>query len=209
MNTTAPALDETFSTPADPVRLERAADALRERGFVVHLVETAADARKAVLDLVPRDRTVFTATSETLRIAGIAADIDESGDFRSVRALAGDTGEDVYARIRLGATPDVVVGSVHAVTEDGLLVVGSASGSQFAPYASGARKAIWVVGSQKVVPDLDSALRRLRTYSLPKEWRRLREAYGQASFLGKILIIEREALPERGVVVLVREEIGF
>ena len=70
---------------------------------------------------------------------------------------------DVTARIRLGATPDVVVGSVHAVTEDGILVVGSASGSQLAPYASGAQRAIWVVGTQKVVPDLDTALRRLRT----------------------------------------------
>lgn len=209
MPQSAPALDESFATPADPAALDRAVAGLRARAFVPHVVDTVDQARKLVLDLLPRNHTVFTATSETLRLSGIAADIDESEGFRSVRRDAGDLGTDVVARIRLGATPDVVVGSVHAVTEDGTLVVGSASGSQLAPYASGARQAIWVVGAQKVVPDLDTALRRIRTYSLPKEWQRLQELYGQTSFLGKILILEREALPERGTVVLVREPIGF
>jgi hypothetical protein len=209
MTQPAPPVDESFAAVADPAALDRAAAGLRGHGFVVHLVDTVGEARKVVLDLLPRDATVFTATSETLRLAGLTADIDESEGFRSVRRDAGDPGTDVTARVRLGATPDVVVGSVHALTEDGVLVVGSASGSQLAPYASGAQRAIWVVGAQKVVPDLDTALRRLRTYSLPKEWRRLQERYGQGSFLGKILILEREALSDRGVVVLVREAIGF
>jgi hypothetical protein len=172
-------------------------------------VDTVADARTLVTALVPRDQSVFTASSETLRLSGIAADINESGDFQSVRANAGDLSADVYDQIRLGALPDIVVGSVHAVTEEGHLVVGSASGSQFAPYASGARKAIWVVGAQKVVPDLPTALRRIRTYSLPKEDQRIHDLYGQSSFLGRILILEREPLPERGTVVLVRETISF
>ncbi|MET7336629.1 LUD domain-containing protein [Nonomuraea sp. NPDC005650] len=154
--------------------------------------------------LLPRDESVFTTSSETLRLSGIAADIDDSGEFASVRVQAGDLGDDAQTRIRLGATPDVVVGSAHAVTEDGHLVVASASGSRLAPYASGARKAIWVIGAQKVVP----ALRRIRSYSLPREHLRLQEL-GQSSFIGKILILEREALPERGTIVLVHEPIGF
>jgi hypothetical protein len=205
MTVQAPPLDETFAAPASPAQLDRAADALRDHGFVVHVVDTAADARKLVADLLPRDKPVFAATSETLRISGIAADIDESGEFQSARNQAGDVGADVHARIRVGALPDVVVGSVHAVTEDGYLLVGSASGSQLAPYASGAKQAIWVVGAQKVVPDQQTGLRRIRTYSLPKEWRRLEHT----SFIGKILILEREALPGRGTVILVRETIGF
>ncbi|WP_199736412.1 lactate utilization protein [Micromonospora sp. HM5-17] len=202
-------LDESFAVPADSARLERAAQALRSNGYHVHVVDTGEEARKLVTDLVPRDQSVFTATSETLRLSGIAADLDESGDFRSVRANAGEPSGDAYDQIRLGATPDVVVGSVHAVTEEGQLVVGSASGSQLAPYASGARRAIWVVGAQKVVPDLETGLRRIRTYSLPKEHQRLRRRYGQSSFLGRILILEREAFPDRGTVILVREAIGF
>ncbi|MFI7708746.1 LUD domain-containing protein [Nonomuraea sp. NPDC049480] len=204
-----PVLDETFAAPADATRLERAAAALQERGYTVHLVDSADEARARVVGLLPRDTAVFTASSQTLRQAGIAADIDESGAFVSVRRQAGDLGGDHEARIRLGGTAEVIVGSVHAVTEDGRMVVASASGSQLAPYAAGARKAIWVVGAQKVVPDLDTALRRIRAYSLPLESRRVAEVYNQPTFIGKILILEREAMPGRGTVVLIREPIGF
>lgn len=89
------------------------------------------------------------------------------------------------------------------------MVAASATGSQLASYAAGARTAIWVVGAQKVVPDLDTALRRIRTYSLPRESQRAQEAYGFPSMIGKILIFEREALPDRGTVILLREAIGF
>ncbi|NIH80212.1 LUD domain-containing protein [Amycolatopsis viridis] len=209
MTVQAPPLDPAFAGPAPAEQLERAAKSLLDRGFAVHVVDTVEQARALVRTLLTADETVFTASSETLRISGIAADIDESGDYRSVRRESGADVRDVHAAIRLGATPDVVVGSVHAVTEDGRLAIASASGSQLAPYASGARRVIWVAGAQKVVPDLDTALRRIHEYSLPKEWRRLDELAGQTSFVGKILIVEREALPERGTVVLIRETIGF
>ncbi|KPM51818.1 hypothetical protein ACG83_34040 [Frankia sp. R43] len=209
MTIEAPALDEAFAAVAAESSIGRAATALRENAFAVHVVDTVEQARALVAEILPTDQSVFTASSETLRESGIQADIDESGKYQSVRAAAPAPGTDVYATIRLGATPDVVVGSVHAVTEGGHLVVGSASGSQFAPYASGARRAIWVVGAQKIVPDLETALRRLRTYSLPREHRRLADLYGQSSFIGRILILEREAFPDRGTVILVRETIGF
>jgi LUD domain len=201
-----PEIDEAFAIPATDEQLHRAADALRGHGFVVHVVDTAADAKDLVRGLLPTDRTVFTSASETLRETGIAGDIDGSGDFRSVRAAAGDD-LDTAARLSLGRTADVVVGSVHAVTEEGQLVAASASGSQLAPYALAT--AIWVVGAQKVVPDLATALRRVRTYSYPREWERMMGAYGRPSMLGKILILEREYLPERATVVLVREPLGF
>ncbi|WP_155370916.1 LUD domain-containing protein [Catellatospora vulcania] len=210
MTQQAPALDESFAAPVSAAVLDRTVAALRANNFTVHVVDTVDEARKLVVDdILPRDAAIFTASSETLRLSGILGDVDESGDFRSVRADAGDLGDDMWARIRLGAVPDVVVGSVHAVTEQGHLVVGSATGSQFAPYAAGAEKAVWVVGAQKIVPDLETGLRRLRTYSLPKEWRRLNDLAGQTSFLSRVLIIEQEWLPDRGVVVLVREPIGF
>ncbi|MBB5874149.1 hypothetical protein F4553_007583 [Allocatelliglobosispora scoriae] len=200
--------DESFAAPADAGQVDRAAGALQENGFTVHVVDTAEQARDLVLGLLPTDQAVFTALSQTLRSVGIASAVDESGSFVSVRRLAGQLADDdLDGKLRLGATPDVVVGSVHAVTEDGRLVVASASGSQLGPYSAGARKAVWVVGAQKVVSDLDTALRRVRTYSLPLE-RRTWQAQGGDSFIGKILIVEREFLPGRGTVVLVREPIG-
>jgi LUD domain len=200
-------VDPSFAVPASDEQLSRAAKGLTERGFTAHVVDTVAHARELVRELLPRDQAVFTANSETLHHSGLKHDIDTSGEFRSVRAqLADET--DIRAQIRLGAAPDVVVGSVHAITEDGVLVVASASGSQFGPYAAGAARAIWVVGAQKVVPDLDTALRRIRTYSYPREHEKWR-LKGHGSFIGKLLIMEREAFPDRATVVLVREEIGY
>jgi hypothetical protein len=79
---------------------------------------------------------------------------------------------------------DVVIGSVHAVTDDGLVVIASYSGSQFAAYAFGASKVIWVVGAQKIVTDLDQAFARIEQHSLPLESQRLQEVYGQPSSIG-------------------------
>ena len=109
----------------------------------------------------------------------------------------------------LGARPDVVVGSVQAVTEQGEVVAASASGSQLGPYASGAGKGIWVVGSQKVVPTLEDAMRRVEEYALPLEDARAWLAYGQNSFIGKVLIFYREYLPDRINIILVKEKLGF
>jgi len=209
MTTEALPVDETFGVPADEESLNRAAKGLRERGYTAHLVDTVADARVFVRDLLPRDKAIFTASSETLRISGLLADIDDGEEFVSVRArLAGVDPRDIRKQITMGATPEVIIGSVHAVTEDGILVAASASGSQLGPYAAGAEKVVWVVGGQKVVSDLDTALRRVRTYSYPREHERWR-VQGFESFIGKMLVMEREFDDSRSTVVLVREAIGF
>lgn len=204
-----PTGDQTFAAAATDEQLTRAAAALTERNLTAHIVDTAAEARKLLHELLPRDREIFTAYGQTLKLSGIAEDIDESGEFRSLRARLPRLRQDMRAQIAAGAAPDVVVGSVHAITEDGLMLAASASGSQLGSYAAGAERAFWVVGAQKVVPDLETALRRIRTYCLPRETDRLRQEMGRDSFIGKILIIEREAFPDRGTVVLVREPIGF
>jgi LUD domain len=152
---------------------------------------------------------IFTSASETLRHSGLLADIDDGDEFVPVRAqLVGVDSKDVRTKITIGATPEVIVGSVHAVTEDGIMVAVSASGSQLGPYAAGAEKVVYVVGGQKVVPDLDTAFRRVHTYSYPREHERWR-VQGFESFVGKLLVMEREFDPTRATVVLIREEIGF
>ncbi|ADI11785.1 hypothetical protein SBI_08667 [Streptomyces bingchenggensis BCW-1] len=203
-------VDESFAVPVSEASLARAADALSKHGFAVRIVDTAEEARQLVTELLPTDKAVFTSTSETLRQSGIQGDVDGSGRFVSVRAAQADW--DLRARHddvrRTRSAPDVVVGSVHAVTEDGRLVTASASGSQLAPYAFGAAQAVWVVGAQKIVPDLETALRRIETYALPKEDLRAQQAYGQRSVVAKILISNLEFVPGRATVVLVREPLG-
>ena len=106
------------------------------------------------------------------------------------------------------ATMDVVIGSVHAVTEDGHVVIASASGSQLAAYAFGASRVIWVVGAQKIVEDLDEAFARIEQHSLPLESERLQQVYGQPSIVGKQLVISHER-PGRITLLLLAEAIGF
>ena len=154
---------------------------------------------------------VFTGASETLRLSGIDADINTSGRYDAVksRGQALDRVRDLAEIWRLMSTPDVIVGSVHAVTETGSLVVASASGSQLPGYAGGAAHAIWIVGAQKVVPDLSAALRRVEDHCLPLESARAQEVYGQPSAVNRLLILNAEPHPGRGTVLLLREAIGF
>jgi acyl-CoA hydrolase len=110
---------------------------------------------------------------------------------------------------RMGASPDYAIGSVHAVTEQGEVFVASASGSQLAAYVFGAGSVIWVVGSQKIVPDREAAFKRIYEYSFPREDERAREAYGIGSGVNKVLIVNREFTPGRITVILVKQELGF
>ncbi|WUI01002.1 lactate utilization protein [Spirillospora sp. NBC_00431] len=201
----------SFTEPAPARRLERAAAALTGHGFTVEILDDVAAARIRVKDLIPEGASVLTGSSETLRLSGIHDDINASGNYNAVRprilAIDRATGGDEIRR--LGANPDVIMGSVHAVTETGSLVIASGSGAQLPGYAGGAARAIWIVGAQKVVPDLSTALRRVEEHCLPLENARTQEAYGWPSVINRLLILNAEFLPGRGTVLLLREAIGF
>jgi L-lactate utilization protein LutC len=108
----------------------------------------------------------------------------------------------------IAGQPDYGLGSVHAVTRDGTLVIASASGSQLASYAWGAANVIFVVGAQKLVPTLEAARERIYEHSLKLEDARAIAAYGQNSSVGKILEIHQE-LPGRIHIVLIRQVVGY
>ncbi|MFH9349410.1 nuclear transport factor 2 family protein [Kitasatospora sp. NPDC017646] len=200
-----------FTAPADAERLERTAAALAARGFTAELLDDAAAARTRVRELIPADSTVFTAASETLRLSGIDEDLNSGSRYRSVksRVLAMDRTTESDGIRRLLAAPDVAVGSVAALTETGSLVIASASGSQLPGNAGGAGETIWVVGAQKVVPDLPAALRRLEEHVLPLEDTRARAAYGQPSAVNQLLVLNAPTRFARGTVLLLREAIGY
>jgi YkgG family uncharacterized protein len=208
---TIPIQATMFADPAPAQRLEQAAAALTAHGFTVEILDDPAAARTRVKDLIPEDTSVFTGASETLRLSGIEEDINASGRYDAIRprALAMDRATQMDEIRRLLASPDIIVGSVAAVTETGSLVVASASGSQLPGYAGGSARAIWIIGAQKVVPDLSTALRRVEDYALPLESARAQVAYGQPSAINRLLILNAEFQPGRGTVLLLREAIGF
>lgn len=209
MTTQVPATP--FTEPASAELLERVAAALREKKFSVEILDDAAAARARVKELIPEGATVFTAASETLRLSGIDDDINTSGRYDSVKARSTtmDRATQMAEIWKLLAVPDVIVGSVSAVTENGSLVAASASGSQLAGYSGAAQRAIWIVGAQKVVPDLETALRRIEEYCLPLETERALKVYGVPSSINRLLVLNAEPMPGRGTVLLLREAFGF
>jgi hypothetical protein len=208
MTTSVPAA--SFTDPAPGERLERVAAALTAKNFAAEILDDAA-ARARIKDLIPEGASVFTGASETLRLSGIEEDISKSGRYDDIRSRGQtmDRTTQLGEIWRLMSTPDVIVGSVAAVTETGSLVIASASGSQLPGYAGGSLRAIWVVGAQKVVPDLATALRRVEEHCLPLENDRAMKAYGGPSAVNRVLILNAEPHPGRGTVLLLREAIGF
>jgi len=208
---TTPIPATLFTEPAPAERLERAAAALTAHGFAVEILDDAAAARARIRELIPEGASVYTSASETTRLSGIREDINDSGRYQAVgpRAMAMDRETEFDDIRRLIAGPDFVVGSVAALTETGSIVVASASGSQVPAYSGGAGHAIWIVGAQKVVPDLSAALRRVEEHCLPLESERAQAVYGQPSAINRLLVMNAELHPGRATVLLLREAIGF
>src|ERR1700758_1477149 len=182
MNTTK--TPDKFAALPDEATLAATVTALEEHGFSVEVVDDLDAAREAVLARIPHGSSVMTNTSVTLQEAGITDAVNDSGHYDSARArMAGlDFATQLPEMKAIGGQPDYALGSVHAVTRDGVLVIASASGSQLASYAFGAAKVILVVGTQKLVPDLETARDRIYQHSLVLEDARAVAAYGQHSY---------------------------
>jgi hypothetical protein len=201
---------DRFTTLPDEETLAATVTALEEHGFSVEVVDDLHAARVAVLARIPDDSSVMTNTSVTLQETGIAGAIDGGGPYDSARnsMMALDFATQLQEMKAVAGQPDFALGSVHAVTRDGALFIASASGSQLASYVWGAANVIFVIGAQKLVPTVEAARERIFEYSLQLEDARAYAAYGQNSFVGKILEIHQE-MPGRIHVVLVRQAVGF
>jgi LUD domain len=204
-------LARRWGTRANDVRVKRTMTALQANGFTVLRASDAAAAKRIVLDLIPDSSPVHQGASQTLDVLGITDEIEKSGRYGALRPRIWSMDRQTEADEirRLGAAPDVMLGSVHAVTETGSLLAASMSGSQLGPYVSGAGRVILVVGTQKIVPDLEQGLLRINEYAWRLEDARAQAAYGIHSSVNKVVIINREIAPGRITVVLVDEVLGF
>ncbi len=202
---------DIFTTPATETTLQHVLSKLQERNIAGVIVDHGDEARQLVLERLPWGGEVHSGKSKTLQDAGILDLIQDPERFDALRPRYLKMDRQTQAREirKLIGAPDFMLGSVNAITEDGILVAASATASQLGPYANTAGKVIFVVGSQKIVPDLETALRRIRDYVLPWEDAQVRQRLPSGSFVGKILIIEREWVTGRMEVILVRKPIGI
>ena len=206
-----PSITRRFGTVADDATVKRSTAALEANGITVLRAANAAEARRIVLDLIPEGAQVHHGASQSLEVSGIIEAVEKSGRYELLRPRLRSMDRKTQADDirRLGAAPEVMLGSVHAVTETGSLIAASMGGSQLGPYASGAGRVILVVGTQKIVSDLEEGLRRVNDYAFLLEDARAQLAYGIHSAVNKVLIINREVVPGRITVVFVEEVLGF
>src|SRR4030081_1163483 len=205
------ALTQRWGIRAKDDRVKRTIAALEANGITVLRAANGAEAKRIVLDLIPDASPVHQGASQTLDVLGITFEIEKSGRYAALRPRIWSMDRETEADEirRLGAAPDVMLGSVHAVTETGSLLAASMSGSQLGPYVSGAGRVILVVGTQKIVSDLEEGLLRINEYAWRLEDARAQAAYGIRSAVNKVVVINREITPGRITVVLVDEVLGF
>ncbi len=201
-----------YKTIPDMSLIDVTVQKLTESGFSVAVVENRDQAKEKTLSMIPKNAEVFTMTSVTLDESGISERINNSSSFLSVRntLYGSDRTKDHRTMQRMGAAPEYAIGSVHAVTQDGTLMIASNTGSQLSAYVYGADHVIFVIGAQKIVSNLDKGFERINDYVLPLESERARKAYGVAgSNVSKLLLIHNEVKPDRITIILVKEVLGY
>lgn len=201
-----------WSMLASKESIRKTVSALKVNGINAILVETSSEARNKVIEMLPKGAEVMTMSSVTIDSLELPKEINESGNYNSVKSRLSkmDYKTQGIEMQKLGAAPEYAVGSVHAVTEDGKLIIASNSGSQLPAYAYGASHVIWVAGTQKIVKDVDAGIKRIYEYVLPLESERVKKAYGmERSNVSKMLIINKENVEGRLTLILVKEKLGF
>jgi L-lactate utilization protein LutC len=204
-------MNKDFAQLASDESINKAKDALTKNGISVFVVNNGLEAKEKVLQIIPEGAEVMNMSSVTVDSIDLAKEINDSGKYDSVRGRFAKMDQKTQGKEmqKLGAAPDWVVGSVHAVTEDGKVIIASASGSQLPAYAFGSGHVVLVVGSQKIVKDLDEGMHRVEKYVFPLENERAKKVYGGPSSINKVLILNKESTPNRITMIIVKEKLGF
>lgn len=203
---------KNWSELASNELIAKTIEALKTNGINAIAVNNKEEAKKKVLELLPQGSEVMNMSSLTIDTLGLPKEIQESGIYDSVKNKLAkmDRKTQGLEMQRIGAAPEYAVGSVHAITADGKLLIASNSGSQLPAYAYGASHVIWVVGTQKIVKNVDQGVKRIYEYVLPLESERVKKAYGmERSNVSKMLIINKENTEGRLTLILVKEKLGF
>jgi hypothetical protein len=199
-----------YNEVADEATIKETVEALTANNIKTQVVDDLAAAKKIVTEIIPDGAEIFTATSVTLQTAGLDKILNEP-PYVSVRAkfkeLSNQPDKAIELR-RLGSAAEYAIGSVHAVTQDGHLMIASATGSQIPNEVYGASHVIFVIGAQKIVTDINDGLERIKQHSAPLEDERAKKAYGVGTSLNKLLIIFRDN-PGRIQVIIVKQNVGF
>lgn len=194
--------------------VKKTISSLTERNIKASLVSTGEEALAMIKSLIPAGASVMTGASTTLDQIGFTDLLKSSGHaWNNLKeAVAAEKDPAIQMRLRREATlADYFLGSVHAVAEDGQLIIASNSGSQLPSYAYTSPNVIFVAGTQKIVPSLEEGLKRLEEYVIPLEDARMKSVGMGGTKLNKLLIFKGEpTYTGRNIrMIFVNEPLGF
>ncbi|MBI4114803.1 MAG: lactate utilization protein [Candidatus Niyogibacteria bacterium] len=203
-----------YETLANTEAVQKVIEALAERGIMAILVNNRMEALEKVKSFIPKGASVMNGSSRTLEDIGFV-DYLKSGNhgWKNLHEEVLAEKDPVKQAIlrKQAVLSDYYLGSVHAVAETGQLIIVSNSGSQLPHIVFTSPNLVFVVGTQKLAPNLDAALSRVREYVLPLEDKRMKDAGMGGSAISKLLIFEREPVFMRRKVhvIFVNEKLGF
>ncbi len=199
-----------YISTAAKTNVEKVKLALEANGFTVLVAKNSQDAVKAIDKLIPAGSEIIDNTSKTLDDTGIRTLIQEKHKSVNETTRTMDREKQAKRILEMRSVGDYAIGSVHAITLDGKIMIASGSGSQLPGYIYGATNVVLVAGTNKIVKNLDAGFDRIYNHSLPLESVRVQSAYGLPnSNVRKLLILNSEGSKNRTTVLLIEESLGF
>lgn len=190
---------------------------LESRNMSGYYAANADEAREIALSLIPKGSTITHGGSMTIEEIGLRKAI-ASGDYNYIDR---ENSADPQAAMREAYSADVYLGSVNAITEDGILVNIDGNSNRVSAYAFGPSKLVLVVGMQKVAKDWDTALKRARSEAATMNTQRFgistpctktgtcMDCKSPDTICCQFLITRYSRHKDRIHVILVDEELGF
>ncbi len=188
--------------------------ALTAHNFIPETVEKGADALARIKELIPAGASVMNGASQTLEQIGYVAYMKAGkhgwNSLHDAILAEKDPAKQTLLR-KQSVVSDWYLGSAHAITQDGQIVVASNSGSQLPHLAFTSPNIILVVSTKKIVPTLEDALARIDEHIVPLEDARMKAVYGYGTAHNKTLILhgENPAIGRKVHVIFVNEKLGF
>ena len=197
--------------PSDET-LEKTVKAIESRGIKVIITGSADDAMAVLKKVIPEGAEVMNGSSTTLIEIGYEDYIlgGQSGWKLVHTVITAENNDNKRAELRRkSVAADYFISSANAIARTGEIVACDASGSRVGAWPFAAGHLILVVGINKIVPNLEDALNRVRQYAYPLENARAKRVYGTPSMIGKCVILSHEKNEERALLILVRETLGY
>lgn len=207
------------------MRLDELRLQLEKNNFEVHLAPTAAEAGVLVMNtMLPASgaKTVCYGGSMTMKAAGLHDALLACPGIELIRPDEPNLSLDEKTeRRRRGLLADLFISGTNAVTEDGHLVNLDMIGNRVGAITFGPRQVVILVGRNKIVPDLNAAICRIKEYASPVNAMRLdcktpcvktshcEDCKSPGRICNSWVITEKSFPKGRIKVVLINQDLGF